>query len=162
MPTPTQLRNLKQIRPGQVLNPRGTNQYSARQRFEEAIERIAAGKYNGRVQACDDAGLECVFCGLQDCEKLTAGIGPIHTACLVQVKAMTCGDALAHIVWRRALQGDPKVLPETLRRLWPLGVEQDAGQDESWATRLEAAQKRAEAHDRSQLRVSEHREHLDR
>ena len=145
MTTAKQLANLQPIRPGEVRNPKGRNQYSYRRDFEAAIGRLAAGKYAGRSQACEDADLECVFCGLQKCERLAAGLGAIHEGCLRQVRKMTCGDVLAHVTWRRALSGDPRILPETLRRVWPALDRQEDREDESLVEQLDRAIARAKA-----------------
>lgn len=64
---------------------------------------------------------------------------------------MTCGEVLAHITMRRALAGDPKILPEALRRLWTTAPKEQEADNESWAARLDAARERAEKRDRQRL-----------
>ena len=70
MPSQRQMANLRPIKRGEVKNPSGRNQYSYRQDFEEAIGRLAAGRYQGRTQGCTNELLECSFCGLPACELL--------------------------------------------------------------------------------------------
>ena len=68
MPSAKQLANLRPIRPGEVRNPEGRNQYTYRRDFQAAIQRLADGTYVGRDQPCADPAAVCGFCGLSGCE----------------------------------------------------------------------------------------------
>ena len=108
------------VRPGQVLNPEGRNQFTYRRDFEATIQRLAEGKWSGEVEDCEDADARCWLCDLRRCEHYATGIGPVHSKCLEQVREMNVGEILARVALQRALKGDEKLLTETLRRFWPV------------------------------------------
>ena len=142
MPKPRQLASLKPIRPGEVRNPEGRNQYTYRRDFQDAIQRLADGTFVGRDQACSDRAVVCGFCGLPGCERAAAGLGAIHTECLAAVRGMKGGEVLAHVAWRQALSGDQRMLPEVLKRFWTVEEAQSSEVDQSLSAQLDAMSKR--------------------
>ncbi len=136
------LANLRPVKPGEVRNPAGQNQYTYRRDFQAAIQRLADGTFVGRDQACADRAAACSFCGLPECERLAAGLGAIHAECLEQVRSMKGGEVLAHVAWRQALSGDSRMLPEALKRFWAVEQAQWENADESLAAQLDEMSKR--------------------
>ena len=49
---------------------------------------------------------------------------------------------LAHVAWRQALSGDPRMLREALKRFWPMADAAHAEADEGLAGQLDATAKR--------------------
>ncbi len=108
------------VRPGQVRNPTGKNQFSYRRDFEATIQRLAEGKYDPRVQENSDDTAKCWYCQLPDCEKLAASLGAVHDECLERVREMTGGELLAHVGFQKAISGDEKYWSEYAARFWPV------------------------------------------
>jgi hypothetical protein len=84
------------IRPGEVRNPEGRNQYTYRRDFETSIGRLLNGELT-------DAEAEQVP------EWVQALVNP----------GMARGEALAHITVLGALRGEKHLL-EALKRIWPV------------------------------------------
>ncbi len=84
------------IVPGQVLNPKGRNQWSYREDFEHAIGKLLKGKLSD-----EEAKI------IPEWMREIAGEG------------MTRGEALATITIGGALRGDEHWAKEALKRVWP-------------------------------------------
>ena len=90
--------NLRAIQPGEARNPTGRNQYTYRREFERSIDRLLAGEF-------------------PDGERERVGIPPEVLKLLPE--GATRGEVIAHVAVLRAVQGDEKVQPDVLARLWP-------------------------------------------
>jgi len=87
------------IQPGQVLNPKGNNQYTYRRDFETAISALLSGNIT---------------------EEHIAFL-PEHIRPLIQERTdMSRGEVIALVTVTGALQGDEKQLADVLKRLWPV------------------------------------------
>ena len=51
---------------------------------------------------------------------------------------MKVGEVLAYVAWRQALSGDPRMLPEVLKRFWAVEEAQSKDADESLSKQLDA------------------------
>lgn len=91
--------NLVPVKPGEVRNPTGKNQYTYRRDFERTIDELLAGDLTPEHAELIP-------------EKLREMIS--------SMPAMTRGKAIALITMAGALGGDEKQLPEVLKRLWPV------------------------------------------
>ena len=87
------------IKPGQVLNPKGNNQYTYRRDFETAIDELLAGSLTPEHAELIPENLREQISSIPD---------------------MTRGKAIAIIAVAGALGGDEKQLPDVLKRLWPI------------------------------------------
>ena len=84
------------IRPGEVRNPHGRNQYSYRRDFERTPDKLLAGE-------------------LTDDE-----LGNVAEVARDLVEpGMSRGDAIARVLVGSALHGEQKCLLEVVKRLWP-------------------------------------------
>ncbi len=110
------------IQPGQVLNPKGANQYTYKRDFELTIGRLLKGELSPEE-------MEAVPGWVRDL--ITPGV--------------TRGEAIAAVTLAGALRGDPKHLMAVLERLWPKVQTIHTGQDpESDPMQLEARAQVAE------------------
>lgn len=115
-----------QIKPGQVLNPKGINQYTYRADFENAISRFLKDPAELVTSPVPEESsvlrrAECLLCGLCGVDVFVQQGFYAHEQCIEQIQSsdLTRGEAIALISIRRALAGDEKVLPAVLDRLWP-------------------------------------------
>jgi hypothetical protein len=86
------------IRPGEVRNPAGRNQYSTRRDFERAIASLLG-----------EPPTNAERCSLEIPASVRAQIRPETTR----------GELLARVLLYRALEGDERMLVEVLARVWP-------------------------------------------
>ncbi len=84
------------IQPGQILNPKGVNQYSYKRDFEQSIDGLLKGELSAEE----------------------AQSVPEWVRDLVK-RGMTRGEALALVTVAGALRGDSKHLAVVLKRVWP-------------------------------------------
>ena len=95
--------NLVNVKPGQVLNPKGNNQYTYKRNFERSIDNLLRGDVTPDYISLVPASIrELVQARLDNGDKLTRG------------------EVLALITVAGAFKGDEKQLPEVLKRLWPV------------------------------------------
>lgn len=85
------------IRPGEVRNPEGRNQYSYKRDFEVTIDKLLAGELT----------------------ETEAELVPEAAKALIK-PGMSRGEALAVVTVTAALCGDDKHLAELLKRVWPI------------------------------------------
>jgi hypothetical protein len=114
--------NLIPAKPGEVRNPKGINQYSYRRDFEDAIQRLLKGQWKFRRELIEDKEgqkVPCLICGLKNCDIYVGEQQYAHGACVDGLDGMSRGEAIAYVTVRRAMQGDEKLLPVVLDRLWP-------------------------------------------
>ena len=112
-------------KPGESGNPAGINQYTYRRDFERAIDRLLAEEYKPRFEPLRDGELvkaRCLLCGRLGVDVLAGEGMAAHRACIEQVQGLSRGEVIALTTVQRAMQGDERMLPEVLKRLWP-GVE---------------------------------------
>lgn len=112
---------LKPAKPGEVRNPKGINQYTYRRNFEATIDRLLAQEFNFQRQVVEDKEGEkvsCLICGLKNCDTYVGEQQYAHDACVQEVDGMTRGEVVAYVTVRKAMQGDEKMLPVVLERLW--------------------------------------------
>jgi hypothetical protein len=85
--------------PGEVANPKGHNQYTYKQRFENSVDRLLNGDIDERYL---EVIPEVARPFLQDIPD-----------------DWEVGDVLAIVTLVKALSGDEKALSEALKRIWP-------------------------------------------
>ncbi len=121
---PNSLANLKPSKPGEARNPKGKNQYdtSYRRDFELAIDDLLSGVYDFRRElvGSDETGEAlCLLCNIGQCDTYVGHSLYAHGACIDQIDHLTRGQVIALVTVQRAMQGDEKMLPVVLDRLWP-------------------------------------------
>lgn len=120
---PNSLANLRPQRPGDPgLNPEGKNQYTYRRNFEKTMDRLLSERYTMRREPVSDGEGEkvaCLICSLRNCDLYVGEQQYAHAGCVEEIDGMSRGEAIAYVTVRRAMQGDDKMLPEVLHRLWP-------------------------------------------
>ena len=113
------------FKPGVVTNPEGKNQYTYRRDFERAVDRLLASKYTPRFEPVEEGEClksRCLLCGALGVD-IHVGEGmTAHESCAEQIEGLSRGEVIALTTVQRAMQGDERMLPEVLKRLWP-GVE---------------------------------------
>ena len=88
--------NLRPFKPGDVGNPKGTNQYTYRRDFERTIDAMLKGELSPKeAEAVPDWVLDVITPG------------------------MTRGEAIAAVTVAGALRGDSRHLLGVLKRIWP-------------------------------------------
>ena len=113
---------LTPVKPGEVLNPKGINQYTYRANFEQSIDRLLAGRWTFRREPVEDKEGEkvaCLICGFRNCNLYVGQQQYAHAACIDEIDGMTRGEAIAYATVHRAMAGDEKMLPHVLDRVWP-------------------------------------------
>jgi len=98
MATEQQLANLRPpIKPGEVRNPQGHNQYTYRRNFEKAVDQALGGKLSPELKQFIPESVLPLIEGRED---------------------LTTGEAIALVQIAKTLTGDEKATSETLARLW--------------------------------------------
>ena len=117
--------NLRPWKPGESGNPAGINQYTYRRDFERAVDRLLASEYSPRHEPVPEGEClkaRCLLCGGMGVDVYVGEGMTAHESCAAQVQGLSRGEVIALTTVQRAMQGDERMLPEVLKRLWP-GVE---------------------------------------